>query len=92
MIFTLHTLFLISLFCSYSVLLVFKFVEHPENNEKQADQKSKVKFKIMSLKVKEVMDYVPELVSNSLPFFSLALEKKRKKNIILLAVRKLLGS
>ena len=91
MIFTLHTLFLISLFCSYSGLLVFKFVEHPENNEKQADQKSKVKFKIMSLKVKEVMDYVPELVSNSLPFFLLALEKG-KKNIVLLAVRKLLGS
>ncbi|RWR93593.1 vesicle-associated protein 4-1 [Cinnamomum micranthum f. kanehirae] len=43
------------------IATVFKFVEHPENNEKQADQKSKVKFKIMSLKVKEVMDYVPEL-------------------------------
>lgn len=42
---------------------VFKFVEHPENNEKHSDQKSKVKFKIMSLKVKEGMDYVPELVS-----------------------------
>lgn len=42
---------------------VFKFVEHPENNEKPAvDQKSKVKFKIMSLKVKGEMDYVPELV------------------------------
>ncbi|KAL5976251.1 Vesicle-associated protein 4-2 [Asimina triloba] len=39
---------------------VFKFVEQPENNEKQ-DQKSKVKFKIMSLKVKGAMDYVPEL-------------------------------
>lgn len=43
--------------------LVFKFVEHPENNEKHSDQKSKVKFKIMSLKVKDGMDYVPELVS-----------------------------
>ncbi|GMP74905.1 hypothetical protein CsSME_00032168 [Camellia sinensis var. sinensis] len=42
-------------------LLVFKFVEPPENNEKPLDQKSKVKFKIMSLKVKGVMDYVPEL-------------------------------
>lgn len=40
-------------------------MEHPENNEKQKqfDQKSNVKFKIMSLKVKEGMDYVPELVS-----------------------------
>ncbi|KAF9587468.1 hypothetical protein IFM89_008753 [Coptis chinensis] len=43
------------------IATVFKFVEHPENNEKQSDQKSKVKFKIMSLKVKEAMDYVPEL-------------------------------
>lgn len=41
---------------------MFKFVEQPENNEKQLDQKSKVKFKIMSLKVKGGMDYVPELV------------------------------
>lgn len=40
---------------------VFKFVEQPENNEKLLDQKSKVKFKIMSLKVKEGTDYVPEL-------------------------------
>ncbi|KAL7211940.1 hypothetical protein ACSBR2_014741 [Camellia fascicularis] len=40
---------------------VFKFVEPPENNEKPLDQKSKVKFKIMSLKVKGVMDYAPEL-------------------------------
>ncbi|CAI0431089.1 unnamed protein product [Linum tenue] len=39
----------------------FKFVEHPENNEKPMDQKSRVKFKIMSLKVKGPMDYVPEL-------------------------------
>ncbi|KAA8526872.1 hypothetical protein F0562_008899 [Nyssa sinensis] len=51
------------------IATVFKFVEHPENNEKQLDQKSKVqldqkskvKFKIMSLKVKAGMDYVPEL-------------------------------
>ncbi|KAJ8630805.1 hypothetical protein MRB53_024128 [Persea americana] len=43
------------------IATVFKFVEHPENNEKHSDQKSKVKFKIMSLKVKEGMDYVPEL-------------------------------
>ncbi|KAF3451575.1 hypothetical protein FNV43_RR07670 [Rhamnella rubrinervis] len=33
----------------------------PENNEKLVDQKSRVKFKIMSLKVKGAMDYVPEL-------------------------------
>ncbi|XP_021905891.1 vesicle-associated protein 4-1 [Carica papaya] len=44
------------------IATVFKFVEHPENNEKQQlDQKSKVKFKIMSLKVKAGIDYVPEL-------------------------------
>jgi len=41
---------------------VFKFVEQPENNEKLSDQKQRVKFKIMSLKVKEGVDYVPELV------------------------------
>lgn len=38
------------------IATVFKFVEHPENNEK-----SKVKFKIMSLKVQGPMEYVPEL-------------------------------
>ncbi|KAJ9168941.1 hypothetical protein P3X46_020415 [Hevea brasiliensis] len=43
------------------VATVFKFVEQPENNEKPVEQKSKVKFKIMSLKVKGMMDYVPEL-------------------------------
>ncbi|KAG8365459.1 hypothetical protein BUALT_Bualt18G0107000 [Buddleja alternifolia] len=44
------------------IATVFKFVEHPENNEeKPMDQKSRVKFKIMSLKVKEPMDYVPEM-------------------------------
>ncbi|PSR96333.1 Vesicle-associated protein like [Actinidia chinensis var. chinensis] len=43
------------------IATVFKFVEQPENNEKQPDQKSKVKFKIVSLKVKEGMDYIPEL-------------------------------
>lgn len=41
---------------------MFKFVEQPENNEKLSDQKHRVKFKIMSLKVKEGVDYVPELV------------------------------
>ncbi|XP_073303637.1 vesicle-associated protein 4-1-like [Primulina huaijiensis] len=40
---------------------VFKFVEHPENNEKLINQKSRVKFKIMSLKVKQGSDYIPEL-------------------------------
>lgn len=44
---------------------VFKFVEPPENNEKPMDQRSRVKFKIMSLKVKGPMDYVPELVCGS---------------------------
>lgn len=44
------------------IATVFKFVEHPENNEKPLiEQKSKVKFKIMSLKVKGPMDYVPEM-------------------------------
>ncbi|KAL7131078.1 hypothetical protein ABFS83_13G175700 [Erythranthe nasuta] len=43
------------------VATVFKFMEQPENNEKHINQKSKVKFKIVSLKVKEGTDYVPEL-------------------------------
>ncbi|KAL3627631.1 Vesicle-associated protein 4-2 [Castilleja foliolosa] len=43
------------------IATVFKFVEPPENNEKPMDQKSRVKFKIMSLKVKGPMDYIPEL-------------------------------
>ncbi|KAI9086627.1 hypothetical protein K1719_031221 [Acacia pycnantha] len=43
------------------IATVFKFVEPPENNEKPIDQKSKVKFKIMSLKVKGELEYVPEL-------------------------------
>ncbi|KAL7249487.1 hypothetical protein ACSBR1_011646 [Camellia fascicularis] len=43
------------------IATVFKFMEHPEKNEKQIDQTSKVKFKIMSLKVKKGMDYVSEL-------------------------------
>ena len=37
-------------------------MEQPENNEKLSDLKNKVKFKVMSLKVKEGVDYVPELV------------------------------
>ncbi|XP_042409450.1 vesicle-associated protein 4-2-like isoform X2 [Zingiber officinale] len=40
---------------------IFKFVERPENSVKALDQKTKVKFKIVSLKVKEQMEYVPEL-------------------------------
>ncbi|KAK7272492.1 hypothetical protein RJT34_29117 [Clitoria ternatea] len=43
------------------IATVFKFVEQPENTEKSSEQKNKVKFKIMSLKVKEEVDYVPEL-------------------------------
>lgn len=43
------------------IATVFKFVEPPENNEKPLDQKCKVKFKIVSLKVKGPMDYEPEL-------------------------------
>ncbi|PKI33742.1 hypothetical protein CRG98_045864 [Punica granatum] len=44
------------------IATVFKFVEQPENNEKPVNQKSKVKFKIMCLKVKGPMDYVPEMI------------------------------
>ncbi|XP_031102557.1 vesicle-associated protein 4-2-like [Ipomoea triloba] len=43
------------------IATVFKFVEPPENNEKPVGMKSRVKFKIMSLKVKGDMDYVAEL-------------------------------
>uniref|UniRef100_A0A7N0RDV6 MSP domain-containing protein n=1 Tax=Kalanchoe fedtschenkoi TaxID=63787 RepID=A0A7N0RDV6_KALFE len=49
------------------IATVFKFVEPPDNNnnnnnEKQSDQKSNVKFKILSLKVTpEGVDYAPEL-------------------------------
>ncbi|KAH8494458.1 hypothetical protein H0E87_021017 [Populus deltoides] len=43
------------------IATVFKFVEQPENNAKQMDQKSNVKFKIVSLKVKGGIEYVPEL-------------------------------
>ncbi|KAK4803676.1 hypothetical protein SAY86_003493 [Trapa natans] len=43
------------------IATVFKFVEQPENNEKRLDQKRKIKFKIMSLKVRGGTDYVPEL-------------------------------
>lgn len=43
-------------------MLVFKFVELPENNEKPMYQKSRDKFKIISMKVKADVDYVPELV------------------------------
>ncbi|KAJ6298042.1 hypothetical protein OIU76_019215 [Salix suchowensis] len=43
------------------IATVFKFVDAPENNEKQLDQKRKAKFKIVSLKVKGGLEYVPEL-------------------------------
>lgn len=43
------------------IATVFKFMEQPENNEKMQDLKKKVKFKIMSLKVKEETEYAPEL-------------------------------
>lgn len=53
---------------------MFKFVEHPENNENLLQQKCKVKFKILSLKVKGPMDYAPEqvvfLFFNLLPVLS----------------------
>ncbi|THF96092.1 hypothetical protein TEA_007441 [Camellia sinensis var. sinensis] len=40
---------------------LFKFVEQPENNGKQIGQRCRVKFKLMSLKVKGDMNYIPEL-------------------------------
>ncbi|KMS98366.1 hypothetical protein BVRB_4g093220 [Beta vulgaris subsp. vulgaris] len=43
------------------IATVFKFMEQPENNDKMQDLKRKVKFKIMSLKVKEGTEYAPEL-------------------------------
>ncbi|KAH9603899.1 hypothetical protein KSS87_017983 [Heliosperma pusillum] len=44
------------------VAVVFKFVEPPDKNDKQLDQKSRVKFKIMSLKMHgDQLDYIPEL-------------------------------
>jgi hypothetical protein len=46
--------YLSDILSSESEWTVFKFVEHTE--------KSKIKFKIMSLKVKGGMEYVPELV------------------------------
>ncbi|KAF7839176.1 vesicle-associated protein 4-2 [Senna tora] len=42
-------------------LRLMKFIEQLENNEKP--EKSGLKFKIMSLKVKGAIDYVPELLS-----------------------------
>jgi hypothetical protein len=49
-------------------------VEHPENNENVL-QKCKVKFKILSLKVKGPMEYAPELVSRFSCIFILFLPK-----------------
>lgn len=43
------------------IATVFKFVEPLDNNDKHVDHKRRVKFKIVSLKVKGDMDYVPEL-------------------------------
>ncbi|XP_030459517.1 vesicle-associated protein 4-2-like [Syzygium oleosum] len=43
------------------IATVFKFVEPPESDDKPANLKSIVKFKILSLKVHGQMDYVPEL-------------------------------
>ncbi|CAH9075783.1 unnamed protein product [Cuscuta europaea] len=49
------------------IVTVFKFVEHPEKNEKPlVDKKSKVKFKILSLTIKKGADYVPELALDKL--------------------------
>nr|ABR16724.1 unknown [Picea sitchensis] len=43
------------------IATVFKFVEPPEQPEKQQDRKSKDKFKIVSLKVKDGLEYDIEL-------------------------------
>lgn len=43
------------------IATVFKYMEQPESNEKQQDRRNKAKFKIMSLKVKDGVDYLPEL-------------------------------
>lgn len=54
------------MFLCDSLWAVFKFVERPENDDLQVDLKdlkSKVKFKIMSLKVNAGEEYLPELVS-----------------------------
>ncbi|KAJ4876445.1 Vesicle-associated protein 4-3 [Raphanus sativus] len=40
--------------------------DSPENNEKPMEEKSGVKFKIMSLKIKAPTDYMPELMMEKL--------------------------
>ncbi|CAA2995900.1 Hypothetical predicted protein [Olea europaea subsp. europaea] len=40
------------------IATLFEFVKPPDNNEKPTDQKGKVKFKIMSLKMNGPMDYI----------------------------------
>lgn len=42
---------------------MFKLVEQHEDDEKHLDQKSKLKFRTMSLKVHEGTDYIPEMLS-----------------------------
>uniref|UniRef100_A0A2P2JUN8 Vesicle-associated protein 4-2 n=1 Tax=Rhizophora mucronata TaxID=61149 RepID=A0A2P2JUN8_RHIMU len=44
------------------IATIYKFVELLTNNEKPMEQKSRAKFKIISLKVKGAMDYVPKLM------------------------------
>ncbi|KAF4394365.1 hypothetical protein G4B88_018515 [Cannabis sativa] len=66
------------------IATVFKFVEPPENHEKPVDQKSRVKFKIMSLKVKGEMDYVPELCGGYV-----LLLRKLASGLVLIAVETL---
>ncbi|KAJ3688695.1 hypothetical protein LUZ61_017859 [Rhynchospora tenuis] len=43
------------------IAAVFKFLEHPEKNEKPLDQRCNLKFKILSLKVKGRVEYAPKL-------------------------------
>ena len=64
------------------LLLVFKFVEPPENNEKPMEQKSGVKFKIMSLKMKVPTDYMPELVCKNGSFCSESVRVKYVMGVV----------
>ncbi|XP_057958546.1 vesicle-associated protein 4-2-like [Malania oleifera] len=74
------------------IATVFKFVEHLENNEKLVEQRSRVKFKIVSLKVKGGRDYVPELgrthKSPEFTFFRLPLQNGHDSNLMFLYHKK----
>ncbi|KAM7250924.1 hypothetical protein ACFE04_022807 [Oxalis oulophora] len=48
------------------IATVFKFVEQLKNNGKPIDKKSKVKFRLICLKVKEGIDYYPEMFDDEM--------------------------